>query len=213
MTIAGSGRKYERRMVDNLLVVTSLLRNDGDSSAFASRGMQAVHEDRVTWEQDQNGTAEADNRITRDITTAKTKSEPSAVNPPAPPLCCQSVRHLSPSNRPIRTNAGCRCHRPENSSDRILGWRRPYDHRTSANVWETHGQGLRSRVDYYVFRTHDSPGISPCETNFFLAADCRPYSECYRQPFPAPDGCSRPLSASCPETPSRAIPHVRRCKE
>ena len=43
--IAWSGRKFERRMVDNLQILASLLRNHDDSFALASRGMNGVHKD------------------------------------------------------------------------------------------------------------------------------------------------------------------------
>ncbi len=46
-SIAWSGREFERRMVDNLQIVASLLQNEDDAFALATRGMEAVRSDEL----------------------------------------------------------------------------------------------------------------------------------------------------------------------
>jgi hypothetical protein len=44
-SVAWSGRNFERRMIDNLQILASLLQSDGESFALSSRGMAGVHAD------------------------------------------------------------------------------------------------------------------------------------------------------------------------
>jgi len=46
-SIAWSGREFERRMIDNLQVIASLLQNEDDAFALASRGMENVRQDQL----------------------------------------------------------------------------------------------------------------------------------------------------------------------
>jgi hypothetical protein len=46
-SIAWSGREFERRMIDNLQVIASLLQNEDDAFALASRGMENVRQDQI----------------------------------------------------------------------------------------------------------------------------------------------------------------------
>ena len=46
-SIAWSGREFERQMIDNLQVIASLLQNEDDAFALASRGMEDVWQDQL----------------------------------------------------------------------------------------------------------------------------------------------------------------------
>ncbi len=47
LSIAWSGRKFERQMIDNLQVIASLLQNEDDAFALVSRGMEEVWQDQL----------------------------------------------------------------------------------------------------------------------------------------------------------------------
>lgn len=89
--IAWSGREFEQRMVDNLQIVASLLQNDDDAFALASRGMDGTHADRRQLElqtepdskklPEDDGLTEDDNPEENDDNPTETNGQPPATPP------------------------------------------------------------------------------------------------------------------------------------
>lgn len=71
-SVAWSGRKFEHRMIDNLQILASLLQDDGESFALASRGMGGVQADT----RDFSGPQE---KVGLDTAEAASKSVPAPV--------------------------------------------------------------------------------------------------------------------------------------